>query len=96
MPEITEIEHWFNAGVASLADPKRFAPPPPNDWLQLKAFTAGAAHVIKNRIGLRDYFAGCVLTGLCSRENLPNLQDAATDAYALADALLGARGPERN
>lgn len=40
---------------------------------------------------LRDWFAGQALCGLCANTNADGIDDIATNAYALSDAMLAAR-----
>lgn len=41
---------------------------------------------------LRDYFAAKAMQGFCTIEMYPSMENIARDAYALADAMLEARG----
>lgn len=45
---------------------------------------------IPQTLTLRDYFAGCVLTGLCSQPNMTEwtAEELARDVYQFADAML--------
>lgn len=43
---------------------------------------------------LRDYFAACALTGMCSM-NFYEAGEAANEAYAYADAMLKARKEQK-
>lgn len=65
------------------------------DHRMVKNFADRIESVYKNltyEMTLRDYFAAKAMQGFCTIEMYPSMENIARDAYALADAMLEARG----